>query len=75
MAKAAETKAERRPVNWRTVAILVAFGSPLWYFATDIMPPPDDAPTITSPEGRTIFRDWMKTFFPILYSNPDGVQK
>lgn len=59
-----DAKTERRPVDWRTVAILVAFGSPLWYFATDIMPPPRDAPTVTSPEGRAILRAFLDSFLP-----------
>lgn len=59
-----EEAPNRRRIRWRNVLIIVALGSPLWYYAADILPPPDGAPTITSIAGRSIMRMFLHTFLP-----------
>lgn len=60
------TENPKRRANWRNVFLLVCLGSPILYWSTDIIPVPKGAPTIASPEGRAIVREYMHRKFPDL---------
>lgn len=57
-----------RRVQWRNILLLVALGSPLAYYASNFIEPPLDAPRVTSPEGRRIFRDFMRRNLPAFFA-------
>ena len=64
----------KRRVNWRNVLLLCCLQFPLWYYASGFITPPNDAPRVTSPEGRALFRGFMHRYFPSLTANA-GVKK
>lgn len=63
-----ENAKPKRRVNWRNVAILCVIQFPIWYWASGFIEPPCDAPRVTSPEGRRVFREWVARTFPELFS-------
>jgi hypothetical protein len=61
-------------VSWRNVLLLCVLQAPIWYVVYGYIPTPYGAPRVESPEGRAIFRDFMRRTFPELFAGT-GVKR